>query len=984
MDFKHNFPIRAISVTVLFFFCWTFGGIFDIAYAIKNSDQQSAISNQQKENNQKSLQGSRPAKKKPEEKFQKTIEDIEKTLTDTTSDTDTKKNKLKTKRSEIEGLDTAIKKQFSDTERFLKGKGLPPEILDRHYKFVKHYEDNLKELKSNLDAIQKHSAKSKELSDAIDKTKKFLEKTKAPSKHKKLDPNKLPHRTAEPVWIEPRTSPEQFKEGKELRAKSIGQKQVLQNPTLAKGGEGGFSNNDPILVASAGSLNGLLNSSIPDTQSPAPILLALADPPSDADLAETIEVKFTPAIQAKAAELNHNPTKIYNWVRNNIEFVPTYGSIQGADMCLQTKQCNAIDTSSLLIALLRASGIHARYVQGTIELPIEKVKNWVGNFTDSNAALTLIASGRIPLKGLTSGGQIVSAQMEHVWVETYVPYDVYSGRWSKLNPPKTWIQLDPSFKQYNYTQGIDIQTAVPFDSQSFLNQIKSTATINEAEGYVANIDSNYIQTTLTNYQTQLQNYINQNVPNATVGDIMGKKEIIKQDLGILPVTLPYKKIVIGAKYSSIPDNLRHKVTFIIEDPYLFETSLSYTVSIPELAGERVTLSYAPATSIDQQIIDSYKGIYNTPAYLVKVKPQLKIEGKIVAEGDASGLGAEQNFSLGFYIPNRGSDIVPNNITTGSFYAIGIMANKLSPLFGKIIKQRAEALRNYLESGGDSASDQGLGEQMYLSALAYFYELDTFTNYSAKFMKVEYTKEPSEGIFGLSLSIKSIFGIPSLVRAIGVYIDVDRDVSIPVSLRGDSSAVKKFMVVSGNIGSNMENGIIEQMYGWGSISASKAIYVANNMGIKIYHVDQSNYSSVLPLLQVSNQVKTDIINSVNAGKEVTIPERNIQLNNWNGVGYIVMDPKTGSAGYLISGGLAGGSSTEEKDIWEIIGKGLLIAFTALAIAALLETFEALTVALVAALVTPWGWILIPFILLAMVAIAIIIYFLITEVVIPNYP
>jgi len=114
-----------------------------------------------------------------------------------------------------------------------------------------------------------------------------------------------------------------------------------------------------------------------------PILLVLADPPTSADLAETIEVKFTPAIQAKATELNHNPVKIYNWVRNNIEFVPTYGSSQGADMCLQTKQCNAFDTSSLLIALLRSSGIHARYVQGTIELPIEKVKNWVeGRDTD--------------------------------------------------------------------------------------------------------------------------------------------------------------------------------------------------------------------------------------------------------------------------------------------------------------------------------------------------------------------------------------------------------------------------------------------------------------------------------------------------------------------------------------------------------------------------------------------------------------------------
>jgi hypothetical protein len=52
--------------------------------------------------------------------------------------------------------------------------------------------------------------------------------------------------------------------------------------------------------------------------------------PTPEDLALNIEVQFTPEIIAKAQELGNNPVKIYNWVRNNVEFVPTYGSIQGA------------------------------------------------------------------------------------------------------------------------------------------------------------------------------------------------------------------------------------------------------------------------------------------------------------------------------------------------------------------------------------------------------------------------------------------------------------------------------------------------------------------------------------------------------------------------------------------------------------------------------------------------------------------------------
>ncbi|MBM4136391.1 MAG: hypothetical protein FJ241_06100 [Nitrospira sp.] len=231
MDFRYKPAIRIISLVTLLFFSWTFCGMLDIAYAIKNSDQQSAISYQQKENNQKSSQGSIPTKQKPEEKFQKAIENIEQVLTDTVIDTDTKKNKLKTKKEEIEAFDTEIKKQFAETEKKLKDKGLPKGILERHYNFVKKYEDNLNELKTNLDAINKHSAKSKELSEAIEKTKKFLQKIKPPKKHKPLDPNKLPHRTVEPVFKEPRTKPEQFLKDRDTSRITRNELKDYKNPS---------------------------------------------------------------------------------------------------------------------------------------------------------------------------------------------------------------------------------------------------------------------------------------------------------------------------------------------------------------------------------------------------------------------------------------------------------------------------------------------------------------------------------------------------------------------------------------------------------------------------------------------------------------------------------------------------------------------------------------------------------------------------------
>jgi len=127
----------------------------------------------------------------------------------------------------------------------------------------------------------------------------------------------------------------------------------------------------------------------------------------------------------------------HNWVHDNIEFLPTYGSIQGSDLTLQVKRGNAFDTASLLIALLRAAGVPARYVYGTIEIPIDKVKNWVGGAQDSQAALDLLGQGGVPILGLAQAGKIVAARMEHAW-----------GRFDGVTSP-----LNVAVSTYQYGRG---------------------------------------------------------------------------------------------------------------------------------------------------------------------------------------------------------------------------------------------------------------------------------------------------------------------------------------------------------------------------------------------------------------------------------------------------------------------------------------------------------------------------------------------------
>ena len=56
--------------------------------------------------------------------------------------------------------------------------------------------------------------------------------------------------------------------------------------------------------------------------------------------------------------------KLFNWVRDNIQYKKYRNTRRGAVKTLQTKKGNCVDQSHLLIALSRASGIPARYVKG--------------------------------------------------------------------------------------------------------------------------------------------------------------------------------------------------------------------------------------------------------------------------------------------------------------------------------------------------------------------------------------------------------------------------------------------------------------------------------------------------------------------------------------------------------------------------------------------------------------------------------------------
>jgi hypothetical protein len=293
--------------------------------------------------------------------------------------------------------------------------------------------------------------------------------------------------------------------------------------------------------------------------------------------------------------------------------------------------------------------------------------------------------------------------------------------------------------------------------------------------------------------------------------------------------------------------------------------------------------------------------------MISLKPELKIEGITKAVGASIIMGEEEEFTMRFLSTDGRVETVSNEVIAGEYYAVTLNHSKVAPSF---VQKRIDNIRNTRslfesEEYDQITLDDIIGEVLYTYGLIYFSELDIFNSINTRTLEIASSRFPSESLVFHGLDISYYFSIPYSARPGSIHIDIDRDVNVAFPIDGDSSKRKTYISLAGAMASFLEHGIFEQIYQAEGMSAVKALIIANNNGIPVYEIHRNNINEIVPLLQVPHEVKLDIINNINAGNTVAIPKTGIDYMGWNGVGYIINDPATGSAGYMISGGLAGG-------------------------------------------------------------------------------
>jgi len=770
-------------------------------------------------------------------------------------------------------LNSKVDKDFKDVKKWIKAQELPELFNERYKEAYGQYESRYNEFANKLKPLQRAKNEDQTIA-ALKEINAFLKDQQFGRKHQPKNEalgNSLPKSAKDkPLLL---TQNDYFRAGMESNPA----------PKLAALGDFDFSN-------------------LPNADDPA-------------FLAESDEVTLSQAIRDQAAELQHDPVLIYHWVRNNIETIPGYGSYQNADLTLGAQRGNPFDVASLLIALLRASEIPARYAMGVAEIEADQYTNWLGDFANVDVAIDYAVSNGVAIQAVTSGGEIVRVRSQHVWVQAAIDY--FPSRGAKNRSADAWVDLDASFKQYEYQQGLDFVDATGIDAEALATQFTNSGTVDNDTGFVQNLNPSELIATQEQAQEDLEAFIENNITDQTLGDAISGRRAIVKEYPTLPSGLPYVKFNEGATFAVVPSNLQNKAAVGFG-------SNRVTFPFAQVNNQKVTLQFTPATQADEDalaallpeddIVELSQLPTSIPSFLVRVIPELTLNGEVFLRGDTMRLGDETILTYQFSGPVATYAPVNYGLVAGSFVNVPLISQTVSPAVLQDLQTRVEQTQALLESGDQTqisslTRENLLGDLFYAGGLGYYAQSLGLSQLAATQSRGSQRLETGFGSFGYEPSVDSFFGVPRAIETGGVALNM-LFVHSAQSRDGDNDQRVALRFQVGLISSALEHAVPEQMFSDPNnpaqgFSTVRALELASQQGQRIYQIDQSNLNATIADLRLDRDVEAQIRDSILAGKVVITHTDNVQVPGFTGSGYIIMDSDTGAASFNISGGGNGG-------------------------------------------------------------------------------
>ncbi len=621
--------------------------------------------------------------------------------------------------------------------------------------------------------------------------------------------------------------------------------------------------------------------------------------PNDYDNAGA-EIVFTQAIQDKADELNHDPLAILNFVKNQVEYISYYGSKKGSAGTMAELVGNDTDKAALLIALLRYSGIPARYRHVDAKFDIQTVNSWFG-VTSATSSAQIMSLEKIPYILYTLNGDPYFFVIEHTYVEAYMPYGVSRGADINDGGEAQWVPLDPTINGYIYTQNIDTIGEMNddgFDVEIFF------------EDYL-NGDYGISTDPLDAFKEEVVDFlaareVSSSSPILAYDDVQTDVYRDAEEFNFIPGSLPFEISADIDTYISFPTSLRYTIEFTVTDDS--NEVLNHTAYVSDLADRELLISYDAASTSDQTIINSFDTIYDVvPLSLVAVKPVIKINGDNIAVGSATTtLGYTQEYTMEFRSPRRtmGSSVtttldkaIEKTIITGNTDAIALNTDRIAA--------------QELLSEGDTDSESYVANQiLYQTALDYAGRLQDTHRDLASISGGDFTHVATGIAIFNGLQVTKSMGQPYSFDWKGLRVDAYSQVRYFHRFNDAINTNRKeFMVVFGLQASQEESDIFEDNFNVESVATVKGLKLVANgefPGVTLEKFTEANEGDI-DSLAISTTTKSVFHNAIGDGKIIYTPSEPITYGEWDGLFYIAIDFDGVDASYAIGEGLNGGFS-----------------------------------------------------------------------------
>ena len=632
---------------------------------------------------------------------------------------------------------------------------------------------------------------------------------------------------------------------------------------------------------------------------------------------------------------------IYEYVYNNIEYEPQFGSNKGALGTLLDQRGSDIDQAQLFVSLLNVSGItQTNFIYGYITVtgttappapcntaaPIEPASGWLGVTNDAIAIGTVLSNGGIPWEnGVINGsnGTLECLDAAHVWVQVTL-----SG---------TNYVFDPSFKQHTVSSGLsNLGTVLGYNQSQFLTDAGGT----QDTVSISSINRSKLRADLTSFANNLITYIKANNPAYRLSDIIGGKTIIP--LAGSPVrqtSLPY---ISNNQPSGFPQNWGGSV------PNAYRSCLA--VSMPGVSSQepcnaattQTTVLYADQTYGQRITVFSVPD----PAHSGNYIPMLLVNGAVPSTGTNTGPSTAAGQPWGIYVnvthPYVSTFANQSKVLTvnaGGSYLIGAGWGRVGR--GMVAKHQQLLAQALSSPSANPASETVLGESLAVISYNWLAE-----GAAQQLIGDSIGKVTTQYHHGVGITAQTEIQASG---SQGPYVDLPlNELSITQQTCWPSSScplaplIGPFYNFSGTV-STLESAVLQQTQAPtpNMIAASTVQLVDQNAttGAKTFFADgttytgQSNYISSIRAYLTSSYSSADLatidqaITGVSPPVASSIPHNqaliptngNQSVGLWQGAGYTIISQSSGNIAIeqKISGSLDGGFSGTDVPTDELV-------------------------------------------------------------------